>query len=114
MPSPATRRHLRIALAATLAAFAPQLQADTLQLAELRDGALRVRELSVDGGEAPMPNAAALRAPLGSVWKLFAHAWLLDTHQNESAYTCSGQHRDCSCRWQTHVPPLRHNIPICE
>jgi uncharacterized protein YfaQ (DUF2300 family) len=94
MPSLSHRRHLRIALAATLAALAPQLQADTLQLAELRDGALRVRELSVDGGEAPMPDATALRAPLGSVWKLFAHAWLLDTQQNEPAYTCSGQHRD--------------------
>ena len=64
MSSLSHRRHLRIALAATLAALAPQLQADTLQLAELRDGALRVRELSVDGGEAPMPDATALRAPL--------------------------------------------------
>ena len=34
---------------------------------------------------------ASLDAPLGSLWKLFVYAWLVDTGAREPAYECSGQ-----------------------
>ncbi|KQQ55581.1 hypothetical protein ASF84_09565 [Pseudomonas sp. Leaf127] len=41
---------------------------------------------------APLP--AALQAPLGSLWKLFVYAWLVDTGATEPAYQCLGQSRE--------------------
>ncbi|PWB32789.1 DUF2300 domain-containing protein [Pseudomonas sp. NDM] len=34
---------------------------------------------------------ASLDAPLGSLWKLFVYAWLVDTGAREPAYECRGQ-----------------------
>ncbi|MBZ9784625.1 DUF2300 domain-containing protein [Pseudomonas sp. REP124] len=40
----------------------------------------------------PLPEA--LQAPLGSVWKLFVYAWLVDTGAREPAYECRGQSKE--------------------
>jgi len=40
------------------------------------------------------PLPASLDAPLGSLWKLFVYAWLVDTGARESAYECRGQSRE--------------------
>jgi uncharacterized protein YfaQ (DUF2300 family) len=37
---------------------------------------------------------ATLQTPLGSVWKLFVYAWLVDTGAREPAYQCRGQSRE--------------------
>lgn len=40
------------------------------------------------------PLPANLRTPLGSLWKLFIFAWLVDTEQHEPDYVCKGQSRE--------------------
>ncbi len=40
------------------------------------------------------PLPAELSAPLGSLWKLFVYAYLVDTKKTETGYTCKGQDRD--------------------
>lgn len=40
------------------------------------------------------PLPASLDAPLGSLWKLFVYAWLVDTGAREPAYECRGQSRE--------------------
>lgn len=40
----------------------------------------------------PLPQS--LQTPLGSLWKLFVYAWLVDTGARESAYECRGQSKD--------------------
>jgi len=35
-----------------------------------------------------------LQAPLGSLWKLFVYAYLVDNQQDDPGYTCSGQDRE--------------------
>lgn len=40
------------------------------------------------------PLPADLQAPLGSVWKLFVYAWLVDTDAHEPAYECRGQSKE--------------------
>ncbi|WP_416311111.1 DUF2300 domain-containing protein [Pseudomonas sp. W03] len=40
------------------------------------------------------PLPADLRAPLGSLWKLFVYAWLNDTGQQEPAYRCRGEDKE--------------------
>lgn len=40
----------------------------------------------------PLPDS--LQAPLGSVWKLFVYAWLVDTGAREPAYECRGQSKE--------------------
>ncbi|KAB0492715.1 DUF2300 domain-containing protein [Pseudomonas vancouverensis] len=40
------------------------------------------------------PLPASLQTPLGSVWKLFVYAWLVDTGEHESAYECRGQSKE--------------------
>jgi uncharacterized protein YfaQ (DUF2300 family) len=37
---------------------------------------------------------ASLDAPLGSLWKLFVYAWLVDTGAREPAYECRGQSKE--------------------
>ncbi|MBD8493377.1 DUF2300 domain-containing protein [Pseudomonas syringae] len=41
---------------------------------------------------APLPRD--LQAPLGSLWKLFVYAWLVDTGASEPDYQCQGQSRE--------------------
>jgi len=44
------------------------------------------------------PLPADLQTPLGSLWKLFVYAWLVDTNQQEPAYDCHGQdHEEVYC-----------------
>ena len=40
----------------------------------------------------PMPSS--LDTPLGSLWKLFVYAWLVDTGAREPAYECRGQSKE--------------------
>jgi len=40
------------------------------------------------------PLPASLDAPLGSLWKLFVYAWLVDTGAHEPAYECRGQSKE--------------------
>ncbi len=40
------------------------------------------------------PLPAELSTPLGSLWKLFVYAYLVDTGKPEVGYTCKGQDRD--------------------
>jgi len=40
----------------------------------------------------PLPDT--LQTPLGSVWKLFVYAWLVDTGAREPAYECRGQSKE--------------------
>ncbi|MFZ5957588.1 DUF2300 domain-containing protein [Pseudomonas knackmussii] len=40
------------------------------------------------------PLPADLRTPLGSLWKLFVFAWLVDTGQREPDYACKGQSKE--------------------
>jgi uncharacterized protein YfaQ (DUF2300 family) len=40
----------------------------------------------------PLPDT--WQAPLGSVWKLFVYAWLVDTGAREPAYECHGQSKE--------------------
>lgn len=67
-----------------------------LQLAVREDGQTRLWHLPLQGEAEPRPQAeaAALRAPLGSLWKLFVHAWLQANEADEPAYECRGQQRD--------------------
>ncbi|NWA02882.1 DUF2300 domain-containing protein [Pseudomonas gingeri] len=58
--------------------------ADGYELVQLNRTQVLARE--------PLP--ASLQAPLGSLWKLFVYAWLVDTDQQEPAYDCHGQDRD--------------------
>lgn len=61
--------------------------ADEAWLAWLRDGQVEVRSLS------GVPTGGALtghsQVPLGSLWKLFVHAWLVDSQAGEPAYLCA-------------------------
>ena len=40
------------------------------------------------------PLSPSLDAPLGSLWKLFVYAWLVDTGAREPAYECRGQSKE--------------------
>ncbi|MDR7057446.1 uncharacterized protein YfaQ (DUF2300 family) [Pseudomonas koreensis] len=40
------------------------------------------------------PLPASLDAPLGSLWKLFVYAWLVDAGAREPAYECRGQSKE--------------------
>lgn len=40
------------------------------------------------------PLPPSLEAPLGSLWKLFVYAWLVDTDAREPAYECRGQSKE--------------------
>ncbi len=40
------------------------------------------------------PLPPTLEAPLGSLWKLFVYAWLVDTGAREPAYECRGQSKE--------------------
>ena len=89
------------ALAALLAALllvsgSAAKAAPVLQLALREEGQTRLWHLPVQGEAEPRPaaDAAALRAPLGSLWKRFVHAWLQAHAAHEPAFECRGQHRD--------------------
>lgn len=56
-----------------------------------KDQLLTLNQMQLVARE-PLP--ASLDAPLGSLWKLFVYAWLVDTGARESAYECRGQSRE--------------------
>jgi uncharacterized protein YfaQ (DUF2300 family) len=57
-------------------------------LAWLRDG--KVEQVHLDGVAAPVQvMAPSDKVPLGSLWKIFVYAYLIETHAKESAYVCS-------------------------
>lgn len=43
-------------------------------------------------GREPLPDT--LQAPLGSLWKLFVYAYLVDNKQPDAGYQCRGQNKD--------------------
>lgn len=51
-------------------------------------------QLASSGSAERQPLPAGLQTPLGSLWKLFVYAWLVDTGSQEPAYACEGQNRD--------------------
>jgi uncharacterized protein YfaQ (DUF2300 family) len=58
------------------------------ELAWLRDG--KVALVSLGNGTAPAQAAAPSdKVPLGSLWKIFVYAYLVETRAQESAYVCS-------------------------
>lgn len=63
--------------------------ADTATVAWLRDGQVEMRTLASGGVLDDAPGADATRVPLGSLWKLFAFSYLIETHAEERAYTCT-------------------------
>ncbi|PAU58582.1 DUF2300 domain-containing protein [Pseudomonas indica] len=65
-----------------------------LQLAWRGEQGNELLQLGASGVMARGPLPTNLQTPLGSLWKLFAFAYLEDTGQPERAYTCTGQDRD--------------------
>ena len=68
--------------------------ADTLQLARLDGDRATLIELGVDGERHSMPLPSTLTTPLGSVWKLYVHAYALDRKLPDPGYQCTGQNID--------------------
>lgn len=75
-----------VMLASACATLAAQA-ADDAQAAWLRDGRVEMRALA-DGAQT---DPAAVKVPLGSLWKLFVFAYLADTHAEEPAYVCAAK-----------------------
>ena len=65
-----------------------------LQLAIGAAPGTQLLHLNQQGVTSRGPLPADLSAPLGSLWKLFVYAYLVDTHKPEVGYTCKGQDRD--------------------
>ena len=73
-------------------------------LATAQDEPLRLAWTTAQGNElvqlnrtqvlAREPLPASVQAPLGSLWKLFVYAWLVDTAAQEPAYACQGQSKE--------------------
>ncbi|NYH26589.1 DUF2300 domain-containing protein [Paraburkholderia bryophila] len=88
------------AVPASAAAMSATSQAPLLRFAWLRDGQSQLWQVSTDGpatGIAPQAAQAlpaTLETPLGSVWKLFVYAYLVDRNIATPDYTCSGGDRE--------------------
>lgn len=65
-----------------------------LQLAIGAPPAAQLLQLNGQNVVSREPLPASLTAPLGSLWKLFVYAYLVDTGKPEVGYTCKGQDRD--------------------
>jgi len=68
--------------------------AEALQLARMVDGRASLTELSTDGQVHTRPLPPDWQTPLGSLWKLYVHAYLIDNALADPGYQCAGQHRD--------------------
>nr|WKF60160.1 hypothetical protein HUO10_004672 [Paraburkholderia busanensis] len=74
--------------------------APLLRFAWQRDGHDQLWQVAADGPAAPVSPQAAqalpatLDTPLGSVWKLFVYAYLVDRNIATPDYTCSGGDRE--------------------
>ncbi|MFM0646535.1 DUF2300 domain-containing protein [Paraburkholderia bryophila] len=88
------------AVPGSTAAMPAASQAPLLRFAWLRDGQSQLWQVSTDGpatGIAPQAAQAlpaTLETPLGSVWKLFVYAYLVDRNIAAPDYTCSGGDRE--------------------
>lgn len=71
-----------------------QAEETPLRLAWLHGQGYEVVEFSQAQALSRGPLPADLQTPLGSLWKLFVFAWLVDTDQHEPAFDCQGQDRD--------------------
>jgi uncharacterized protein YfaQ (DUF2300 family) len=80
-------------LAALLAAPAAAARAP-LQLASLRDGQATLLQLDEHGLRVEQALPPELRTPLGSLWKLFVHAYEVDNARAELPYRCGGHSRE--------------------
>ncbi|MGQ0799684.1 MAG: DUF2300 domain-containing protein [Pseudomarimonas sp.] len=85
-------RLLTAVLLATACTSAPA--AEGLLLARLDAGTPRLIELQTSGTQSELSFDEQLRTSLGSVWKLFVHAYLLDQQISDSGYQCSGNNRE--------------------
>ena len=87
-------------IAAVLACLAlpPAAYAADAQVAWLRDGKVDWRPLA---GKSALPA----QVPLGSLWKLFVHAYLTDTGSHEPPYRCSTQARRGADEEEYCCPP---------
>lgn len=77
-----------------LALSSMPLRAEPLQLVWGSGAAGEAWQIDGEGRAVALSAAADLRAPLGSLWKLFVHAWLLQQPVREPAYRCSGASRE--------------------
>lgn len=83
-------RHTAFMLAAACCMLPAAQAADDAQLAWLRDGRVEMRALG-DAKPTDPTDPAAIKVPLGSLWKLFVFAYLADTHAEEPAYVCAAR-----------------------
>ena len=74
---------------AAAAAAAQPGGADPVRFARLADGEARLYRLG-PGAPVATPLPPGLRAPLGSVWKLFVYSYLVGTDAASQDYTCRG------------------------
>lgn len=76
-----------------------------LQLAMQHGGQATLIRLDVDGARRESPLSSDTRTPLGSLWKLFVHAYAVDRGLPDPGYRCSGQSREevycCEQRGET-------------
>lgn len=75
------------ALVAMLAFSNAAWAKDDASVAWLRDGKVEMRMLAIDG-KAAAADPAAVKVPLGSLWKLFVYAYLAETQAAEKPYAC--------------------------
>ncbi len=64
---------------------------DVLEYAALRDGRALYWRVADAAGAAAGALPPGLETPLGSVWKLFVHAYLVDRGENPPDYVCGGR-----------------------
>lgn len=78
---------------------------ERLQLAMLQAGQATLFRIDEDGAKNQSPLSNEIRAPLGSLWKLFVHAYLVDRGLPDPGYQCTGQRREeiycCEQRGET-------------
>ena len=56
------------------------------------NNSIQIRIMQPDGLVTPSSSEnASLMTPLGSLWKLFAYAYLTENHLNENPYVCAGK-----------------------
>ncbi len=71
-----------------------QAEEAPLRLAWARGAGYELVQFSTTQAVSRTPLPADLQTPLGSLWKLFVYAWLVDTDQHEPSYDCQGADRD--------------------
>lgn len=75
------------------AALAAPPATTAIEVAWLRDGHATLATLDEAGSPHTRPLPTALRTPLGSLWKLFVHAYEVDNALADVPYVCGGHDR---------------------